>query len=175
MIVDEIHALVPTKRGAHMALSLERLEALRAQDDVLRESDGRGIQRIGLSATQRPLDEVARFLAEVWKGKRKKRVKGKRRKGKGKRPRPERGADVTLSMIESPHGGSPENRPVTIVDTSAEEKLDLRIEVPVEDMAKIGQLEELPSGPASRGPVRTSIWTAFTLGFSSSYARTARR
>ncbi len=52
VIIDEIHALVPTKRGAHLALSLERLESL------CRESP----QRIGLSATQRPLDEVARFL-----------------------------------------------------------------------------------------------------------------
>ncbi|HEY2149188.1 MAG TPA: DEAD/DEAH box helicase, partial [Vicinamibacterales bacterium] len=52
IIIDEIHALVPTKRGAHLALSLERLEAL------CRKSP----QRIGLSATQRPLDEVARFL-----------------------------------------------------------------------------------------------------------------
>src|SRR3954467_9585007 len=52
VIVDEIHALVPTKRGAHMALSLERLEAICARPP----------QRIGLSATQRPLDEVARFL-----------------------------------------------------------------------------------------------------------------
>ncbi|MEO7028500.1 MAG: DEAD/DEAH box helicase, partial [Acidobacteriaceae bacterium] len=52
VIVDEIHALVPTKRGAHLALSLERLEAL----------CGRPLQRIGLSATQRPLEEVARFL-----------------------------------------------------------------------------------------------------------------
>jgi ATP-dependent helicase Lhr and Lhr-like helicase len=53
VIVDEIHALVPTKRGAHLALSLERLEAIAA----------RPLQRIGLSATQRPLEEVARFLA----------------------------------------------------------------------------------------------------------------
>src|SRR5881394_3130349 len=55
VIVDEIHALVPTKRGAHLALSLERLESIARQP----------IQRIGLSATQRPLDEVARFLGGV--------------------------------------------------------------------------------------------------------------
>src|SRR4051794_23442654 len=52
VIIDEIHALVPTKRGAHLALSLERLHELAARPP----------QRIGLSATQRPLDEVARFL-----------------------------------------------------------------------------------------------------------------
>jgi ATP-dependent helicase Lhr and Lhr-like helicase len=52
VIVDEIHALVRDKRGSHLALSLERLQAL-AQHPV---------QRIGLSATQKPLDEVGRFL-----------------------------------------------------------------------------------------------------------------
>ncbi|MDQ6857263.1 MAG: DEAD/DEAH box helicase, partial [Candidatus Dormibacteraeota bacterium] len=52
VIVDEIHALAGTKRGAHLALSLERLCALTETDP----------QRIGLSATQRPLSEVARFL-----------------------------------------------------------------------------------------------------------------
>src|SRR5262249_27811338 len=56
VIVDEIHALVPTKRGAHLALSIERAEMLRDP------RAGRPIQRVGLSATQRPLDEVARFL-----------------------------------------------------------------------------------------------------------------
>ncbi|HET9955294.1 MAG TPA: DEAD/DEAH box helicase, partial [Polyangiaceae bacterium] len=55
VIIDEIHALLPTKRGAHLFLSLERLEALRRSD--------RPLQRIGLSATQRPLDEAARLLA----------------------------------------------------------------------------------------------------------------
>jgi len=55
VIIDEIHALVPTKRGAHLALTLERLQAL----------TGRRLQRIGLSATQRPLEEVARFLGGV--------------------------------------------------------------------------------------------------------------
>lgn len=53
VIVDEIHALVPNKRGAHLALSLERLEALTLTKP----------QRIGLSATQRPIELVARFLA----------------------------------------------------------------------------------------------------------------
>jgi ATP-dependent Lhr-like helicase len=58
VIVDEIHAVIGTRRGAHLALSLERLEALCAE-----ASDGtRQLQRIGLSATQKPIDEVGRFL-----------------------------------------------------------------------------------------------------------------
>jgi ATP-dependent Lhr-like helicase len=52
VIIDEIHALAATKRGTHLALTLERLE----------ERTDRPPQRIGLSATQRPLDEIARFL-----------------------------------------------------------------------------------------------------------------
>ncbi|MFV8317457.1 ATP-dependent helicase [Mycobacterium sp. 23] len=54
VIVDEIHAIAATKRGAHLALSLERLDELR---------EGRGAQRIGLSATVRPPEELARFLS----------------------------------------------------------------------------------------------------------------
>jgi ATP-dependent Lhr-like helicase len=54
IIVDEIHALAPTKRGIHLALSLER---------VARRCDNGDPQRIGLSATARPSDEIARFLA----------------------------------------------------------------------------------------------------------------
>jgi len=52
VIVDEIHAMVASKRGVHLALTLERLEAL----------TGRRLRRIGLSATQKPIEEVARFL-----------------------------------------------------------------------------------------------------------------
>jgi ATP-dependent Lhr-like helicase len=53
VIVDEVHAVAGTKRGAHLALSLERLERLAE----------RPIQRIGLSATQRPLEEIGRFVS----------------------------------------------------------------------------------------------------------------
>ncbi|TPX01000.1 DEAD/DEAH box helicase, partial [Schumannella luteola] len=52
VIVDEIHAVAATKRGAHLAVTLERLDAMLPKP----------AQRIGLSATVRPLEEVARFL-----------------------------------------------------------------------------------------------------------------
>src|ERR671912_39901 len=58
LIVDEIHAVVGDKRGSHLALSIERLEQL-----VRQHSGGNSsLVRIGLSATQRPIEEVARFL-----------------------------------------------------------------------------------------------------------------
>jgi ATP-dependent helicase Lhr and Lhr-like helicase len=128
VIIDEIHAVVPTKRGAHLALSLERLQAI-AQGPV---------QRIGLSATQRPLEEVAHFLG------------GAAAEVEQAEPAPDGAEDSPLVAY----------RPVTIVDASEPKKLNLRIEVPVEDMARLGQPEELPSGAASQGPKRTSIWTA---------------
>ena len=53
VIVDEVHAVAGTKRGAHLALSLERLERL----------VGDSVQRVGLSATQRPLEEIGRFVS----------------------------------------------------------------------------------------------------------------
>jgi ATP-dependent helicase Lhr and Lhr-like helicase len=53
LVVDEVHAVAGTKRGAHLALSMERLQRL----------VGEPIQRIGLSATQRPLEEIGRFVA----------------------------------------------------------------------------------------------------------------
>ena len=52
VIVDEAHAIAPNKRGSHLSLSLERLDAL----------CGRRVTRIGLSATQKPIEEVAKFL-----------------------------------------------------------------------------------------------------------------
>jgi ATP-dependent helicase Lhr and Lhr-like helicase len=93
VIVDEVHALAGGKRGAHLALSLERLEVLRGSGAVAGESPPRPAQRIGLSATVRPPEEVATFLAGA--------------------------------------------RPVTIVAPPSHKRLDLRIVVPVEDMADL--------------------------------------
>jgi len=139
VIVDEIHAVVPTKRGSHLALSLERLEHL----------CGRPLQRIGLSATQRPLEEVARFLggaapiepASVTTN-------------NGEAVGDELEAEVDAADI------APAYRAVTIVDASEPKKLDLRVEVPVEDMARLDEVDKLPSGAASQGPARHSIWSA---------------
>jgi ATP-dependent helicase Lhr and Lhr-like helicase len=144
VIVDEIHALVPTKRGAHLALSLERLAALTAKPP----------QRIGLSATQRPLDEVARYLGGV-------RLRRSAATGaRSTAPRPTAdAAEAIHDEFTAEHAGR-RYRDVTIVDTSQKKKLQLQIEVPVEDMARIGQTEDIPSGPASQGPVRSSIWSA---------------
>jgi ATP-dependent Lhr-like helicase len=132
VIIDEVHALVASKRGAHLALSLERLEAL----------CGRRLQRIGLSATARPLDEVARFLGGV--------------DAAGATPR-DRGTPLEALEAEP---SRPRYRPVTIVDASEKKPLALRVEVPVEDMASLSRFEEIPSGPAAQGAARPSIWTA---------------
>ena len=104
VIVDEVHAVAATKRGAHLAVSLERLDALRSSSSARRPA-----QRIGLSATVRPLEEVARFL-----------------------------------------GG---RSPVTIVQPPAAKTFDLRVVVPVEDMAtparwSSGERDSVPATPA---------------------------
>jgi ATP-dependent helicase Lhr and Lhr-like helicase len=157
VIVDEIHALVPTKRGAHLALSLERLEALCTKPP----------QRIGLSATQRPLDEVARFLG----GGERTRPAGRRtaassaaKRAKSANPKVDRetreaAAEADVAGEFSAHRPV-QYRPVTIVDAGQKKELRLSIEVPVEDMAKITTADDVPSGPASVGDSRPSIWSA---------------
>ncbi len=147
VIVDEIHALVPTKRGAHLAATLERLERLCE----------RSPQRIGLSATQRPLDEVARFLGGA----------AVRKTGPAEAPRGNKAAALRTTDVDAEiehefasHRGVVHYRPVTIVDAGQKKALKLTIEVPVEDMAKLTTADDIPSGPASVGDSRPSIWSA---------------
>lgn len=123
VIVDEIHSLVRSKRGSHLFLSLERLEVLRRTD----RENGTPLQRVGLSATQRPLDEVARLLG---------------------------GAEASGDAQQSP---SP--RPVQIIQAGRGKQLDLTVEVPVEDMARMAE-PQFQSGSAAAGPALPSIWPA---------------
>ena len=144
VILDEIHALVPTKRGAHLALSLERLERLVPKP----------LQRIGLSATQRPLEEVAKFLG----GAAPKKANTKVTKSTKAKTSKTDYTDSVHSEFEDDH--SVTYRPVTIIDASAPKKLAITVQTPVEDMAAMGKPVEQPSGPASRGPVAQSIWSS---------------
>ena len=119
VIIDEIHALAATKRGSHLALTLERLDELCEKPP----------QRIGLSATQRPLEEIATFL------------------GGFETPDP------------ATPDGAPTRRPVTIVDAGMRKVLEIEVIVPVEDMGELGTVIEEPvGGPAAAGPQRRSIW-----------------
>jgi ATP-dependent Lhr-like helicase len=115
VIVDEIHALVPDKRGAHLAISLERLEALR---------QGRPLQRIGLSATQRPLDEVARFLG------------GARPRRTTARGKAAGNAEQILRNEFGDDASAPAYRPVAVVNAAEPKSLELRIEVPVHEIER---------------------------------------
>jgi ATP-dependent Lhr-like helicase len=100
LIVDEIHSVAATKRGSHLALSLERLAELTKVEP----------QRIGLSATQRPLEEVGRFL-----------------------------------------GGA--GRDVAIVDAGRLKTMEISVEVPVDDMARLTVSDD-------DGQPANSIWPA---------------
>ncbi|TDD09218.1 ATP-dependent helicase [Saccharopolyspora terrae] len=102
VIVDEVHAVAGTKRGAHLALSLERLDQLLA----------RPAQRVGLSATVRPVEEVRTYLA----------------------------------------GG----RPVRTVQPAHPKEVEVRVEVPVPDMAELGASTGETGEQAAEQ--HTSIW-----------------
>ncbi|MFP5379411.1 MAG: DEAD/DEAH box helicase, partial [Vicinamibacteria bacterium] len=153
VIVDEIHAVVPTKRGAHLALSLERLEAI-----------ARGpIQRIGLSATQKPLDEVARFLGGTHHGAQGARgargAQGARDEVRHSAPRDAGRAEAEAHDEFVEHTREVAYRPVTIVDASAPKQLAVTVEVPIEDMAKPdaaapASISSTSPAPAARCPER---------------------
>ncbi len=144
IILDEIHSVAATKRGSHLALSLERLERL--QNAALGP-----LQRIGLSATQRPLAEIARLL-------------GGAQRADHFDPR-KSGADLAHAPIAL------QPRPVRIVEAGRRKQLQLTVEVPFdqapgnrparpESNAEGGSLPQ--EGPAASraptDPVRPSIW-----------------
>ena len=169
VIVDEIHALVPTKRGSHLSLTLERLE----------HYCGRKLQRIGLSATQRPLEEVANYLAGAlppaakaasgegagFRGPEgphypeKQKPEGAGEFWKDNAPVTEETPEEALAKLDG-SAAEATYRKVHIVDASEPKKLALKVEVPVEDMARLDEIDPIPSGPASQAPVRPSIWSA---------------
>jgi ATP-dependent helicase Lhr and Lhr-like helicase len=153
IIIDEIHALVPTKRGAHLALSLERLEALCERPP----------QRIGLSATQRPLDEVARFLGGAESARPSTAAGRADTRSRTTLPlSPSKGehADAEIDHEFSTRRGALHYRHVTIVDAGVKKVLKLTIDVPVEDMARLTPADDIPNGPAAGGESRASIWSA---------------
>ena len=126
VIVDEIHAMAATKRGTHLALSLERLERLTP----------RSFQRIGLSATQRPLDEIARFLG------------GRALDARGEwRPRP-------VTVVDAGVRKQLELQVIVPVDDMGE------LGKPVSSGDETGD-DLVLGGPAAGDPeVRASIWPA---------------
>src|SRR5207248_481450 len=108
VIVDEIHAIAGTKRGSHLALTLERLGAL---------SETRP-QRIGLSATQRPLEEIARFLS-------------------GSAANPIRDGQRVPRRASLRDRASRDDLQTAIVDCGLVKKMETVIESPVEDLNRI--------------------------------------
>ena len=116
LVVDEIHALLGDKRGSHLALSMERLQHLISSQssDQTNDQSGRTLQRIGLSATQKPIDLVANYLVG--------NATGQSECDSG-----------SLGEVEVEVEGADSRWPkadCAIVDSGFRRELDIRIEVP---------------------------------------------
>jgi ATP-dependent Lhr-like helicase len=109
VIVDEIHAVIGTRRGAHLAITLERLQQVAEQP----------LLRLGLSATQKPIEEVARYLAGVGSG----------GSGVGEESRKSNSNSDPRLPTPAPH--------VTIINEGHQRKLDLAIEIPRSDIETV--------------------------------------
>ena len=110
VIVDEIHALIDDKRGSHLALTLARLDRLVA------ENGGSKPQRIGLSATVKPIEEVARFLTGA-------------------------PGEEGPAPTDPPLAAAPVWPAVSIVDSGHRRALDLAVEVPQEELGVVATNE----------------------------------
>ncbi len=120
VIVDEIHALARDKRGSHLALSLERLACLTADRPV----------RIGLSATQRPIEQIARFL--VGSDCRRVHLIG------GKAPVTP-AVDQPQDLAHSTHSDSSD---VFVIDSGHIRQLDLKVELPPSELSAVCSHEQ---------------------------------
>src|SRR5579862_626832 len=124
IIVDEIHAVASNKRGSHLAVSLERLDAL----------CGRKLLRIGLSATQTPIEAVAHFLVGAGPENPSPPFRGEREgpgaeRGEGEVGVGERSGIRPLTPALSPAGGEGDPR-CRIIDTGHRRERDLALELP---------------------------------------------
>jgi ATP-dependent Lhr-like helicase len=128
VIVDEVHAVAGTKRGAHLALSLERLDELLEQP----------AQRIGLSATVRPVEEVARFLG-------------------GARPvevvAPESAKEWDLEVVVPVE----DMTELTLAQSSAQSSAQASAQSSTPS-TQGGGAQDIPEGSAAQGESRASIW-----------------
>src|SRR6185436_17572095 len=123
VIVDEIHAVAGDKRGAHLALTLERLDAL----------CGRKVQRIGLSATQKPIELIARLL-----------VGGGRLRADGALDSTDGASDSTNGASDSANGASdgPDGEAdCSIVDTGHKRAMELAVETTNHEIGPIASHE----------------------------------
>ena len=116
LVVDEIHALLGDKRGSHLALSMERLQHLISSQSSgnTKDQSGRTLQRIGLSATQKPIDLVANYLV-------------------GNATGQSECDSSSLGEVEVEVEGADSRWPkadCAIVDSGFRRELDIRIEVP---------------------------------------------
>ncbi len=107
VIVDEIHAVAPNKRGAHLALSLERVTAL----------TGAEVQRIGLSATQRPIETIAKFLVG------------------NRNPSSVRGHTSYQDVSHQPSVTG--SAPCMVIDVGHRRDMDLAVEVPKDELGAV--------------------------------------
>ncbi|MEO7361970.1 MAG: DEAD/DEAH box helicase, partial [Gemmatimonadaceae bacterium] len=134
VIIDEIHAVAGSKRGAHLALTLERLEALAPTAP----------QRIGLSATQKPLDEIARFLG----GCEATNASAAERNTQDGRTTNANRAPADTPRLPTPQASTPRAvtpnldttsrfRPVTIVDCGLVKRMETSVRSPVPDLAHV--------------------------------------
>ncbi len=121
VIVDEIHALADDKRGSHLALTLARL------DDLVRKAGKPRPQRVGLSATVRPIDAVARFLQGTL--------------ATGEAPEGAEGPAHPAGGAPRSPDPDPAAASVTVIDSGHRRRLDLAVEVPRDELGVVATNE----------------------------------